>query len=104
MKKTVQNIDQFHTEITKNSEFFHTLLNIPNAKIELIESCSVENGELYNQDHDEWVIVLEGKATLQIQNDLYDLKKGDFLFIQKGTLHRVVATGQKTLWLALHLY
>lgn len=104
MKNRVQNIEQFHTEIAENSEFFHTLLTIQNAKIELIESCLINNGELYNQNHDEWVMLLDGEATLQIQDDLYTLKKGDFLFIRKGTIHRVVATAQKTLWLAVHLY
>lgn len=102
MKNSIQNLDQFHNDLHVNSELFHTLLKQKNIHIELIESCSVKNGELYNQNHDEWVLLLNGKAILELNGKPITLKSGDFFLIGKKVPHRVLFTSKRTRWLAIH--
>ena len=86
------------------NEFFETLLSHKNVTIELIRSNNVKNGVLYNQKHDEWVVVLEGNAILEVEEIRHSLHKGDSLFIKADTPHSVISTDEKTLWLAVHIY
>lgn len=61
----------------------------------------------YNQEWDEWVILLSGAATLRFADDtsLIPLQPGDYLFIPAHRRHRVESTadGEDSVWLALHL-
>lgn len=91
-------------------EIFETLFSKDTVNVERIISqgqCSAEN-DWYDQVQDEWVILLEGHAKLQFQNDLtvVDLKSGDYLLIPAHTKHRVHWTDPdiKTIWLAIHIY
>lgn len=58
---------------------------------------------VYDQDEDEWVLVLQGNAALEVEGQLYELEVGDCLFLPKRTKHRVVFTSTKPacLWLAV---
>ncbi len=65
--------------------------------------CSPE-GFWYDQDENEWVLLLDGSATLSFEEgDPVDLKPGDHLNIPAGTRHRVEKTEQngRTVWLAV---
>jgi cupin 2 domain-containing protein len=104
MKNLLDNLYNFENDIPQNSELFHTLLQLPNIHIELIESCLIENGQLYFQDHDEWIVLLEGNAILELKDQKVALKKGDFLLIHKNTPHRVLQTNKRARWLAIHIY
>lgn len=59
----------------------------------------------YDQPETEWVLVLSGRARLQVENDdsLRELSAGDFLEIPPHRRHRVVWTDpdQNTVWLAV---
>lgn len=90
-------------------EIFETLFSKGQVKIERIISQgqkSLEN-KWYDQEHDEWVIVLEGHAKLQIEGEtaLTELKSGDYLLIPAHVKHRVHWTDPsiKTIWLAVHI-
>jgi cupin 2 domain-containing protein len=57
----------------------------------------------YDQDHDEWVLLLAGSARLWIEGQgERDLRPG--LLIPAHRLHRVMWTvmGRRTIWLAIH--
>ena len=59
----------------------------------------------YDQDQDEWVLLLSGAARLRFDDDRqYDLRPGDYLDIPAHRRHRVEWTdhAQPTVWLALH--
>ena len=87
----------------KNGEIFDTLLDNKSIKIvRIVSSDSVDN-KIYIQDEDEWVVVLEGYAMLEIDGVAVELKKGDSLFIPKKIPHRVTKTKANTLWLAIHI-
>ncbi len=85
----------------ENSEIFSTLFQNNSIKIESIRSWLKVPGEVYNQDKDEWVILLEGKASLEIGEKALTLLKGDYLFIPKHTIHRVLSTSKNALWLGI---
>lgn len=62
-------------------------------------------GEWYNQDQDEWVILLQGDATLDyFDGSSIQLKAGDYLFIPAHQKHRVEYTSSEPpcIWLAVH--
>jgi cupin 2 domain-containing protein len=88
-------------------EEFTNLLSRPGIRIERI----VSNGQStpvdapYNQDHDEWVLILRGSATLWIAGENErDLYPGDHVLIPAHRIHRVTktASNEPTIWLAIH--
>ena len=90
--------------VPKSGEDFTKLLDTPKAKIVRIVSSDTPPDTLYVQEEDEWVVVLEGEATLEIDGTQKRLQRGDMLFIPAQTPHRVLKTQHGTLWLAVHLY
>lgn len=90
-----------------NQEIFETIINSHNVKIERIISTgqTTPEGIWYDQDHDEWVILLQGKATLLYSNNSsINLKAGDYLLIKANQKHRVTFTSSNPpcIWLAIH--
>ena len=60
-------------------------------------------GEWYDQEQDEWVVLLEGEARLRYADGTeVTLCKGESLFLPKHKRHRVVYTSPACLWLAVH--
>jgi len=88
-------------EPNENRELFSTLFQNDLLKIESIRSWLKTPGEFYDQDEDEWVILLQGKAHLEIGDCTLHLKKGDYCFIPKHTRHRVLLTSKNALWLGV---
>ena len=88
----------------QNDETFSTLLEHKNIKINRIVSSNELEDKLYTQEEDEWLVLLEGEATLLLNEEEKNLKKGDTLFIPAKTPHRVVDTQPGTLWLTVHIF
>ena len=90
-------------------ELFECILKQDNIVIERIVSNGHISpiGQWYDQARDEWVILLQGKATLLFEKDqnLISLVPGDYLLIPAHTRHRVEWTQPdfNTVWLAVHL-
>jgi len=89
-------------------ELFTTLHRASGLRIEGIVSqgqCSPA-GFWYDQEENEWVIVLEGSAAVQFEGDAepVELRRGSYLNIPAHTKHGVAWTDpkQKTVWLAIH--
>ncbi len=87
----------------QQSESFKTLLSYANVTIERIVSASFCEGEWMKQEHDEWVVLLQGDAELEFSHHHTTLHSGDYLFIPAHEAHRVVKTSTKALWLAVHI-
>lgn len=89
-------------------ETFDDLLNVPGLRIERIVSHGQASppGFWYEQDTDEWFIVLQGSAALKVdgRDALVVLKPGDHYWIPAGLRHRVESTAPDgpTIWLAVH--
>src|SRR4030095_13514991 len=76
-------------------EDFLTLFETSSTKDERIISHSHSSppGFWYDQNWDEWVIVMRGSATLEFEgNALVELKQGDYVTIAKHVKHRVANT------------
>ena len=90
------------------NERFTELLNTPGVRIETIVSQghTTPKDEWYDQESDEWVLVLKGAAQITLQgcNTCIDLKPGDHLHIPAHIKHRVSWSSdtEPTLWLAVH--
>lgn len=106
-KPAVQNIlTDIPAQLPK--ELFTSLLKNEQLQIERIVSRGHRNAqdEWYDQTNDEWIILIQGKATLEFsgQAELTTLKAGDYLLIPAHCRHRVEWTDPKkeTIWLAVH--
>jgi cupin 2 domain-containing protein len=55
------------------------------------------------QGHDEWVVVLEGGAHIEVHDETIELGAGDWVLIPADAPHRVMKTQRGTSWLAVHL-
>ena len=58
----------------------------------------------YDQAEHEWVLLIQGAARLRLDDEVVELKPGDFLDIPAHRRHRVEWTSpdQQTIWLAIH--
>ena len=91
-------------DIPLKDENFKTLLEHKNIKIlRIVSSDNVKPIE-YIQDEDEWVLILEGSATIIVESKEINLSKGDTLFIPAKTEHKITYTQNGTIWLAIHIF
>ncbi|QCI62919.1 cupin domain-containing protein [Phreatobacter stygius] len=91
-----------------DAELFTELLARDGLRIERIVSTgqSTPADQPYDQEHDEWVLLVKGAARLWIEGDgERDLRPGDHLLIPARRRHRVLWTppDEPTVWLAIHL-
>lgn len=90
-----------------DKEIFDVLFRSDHILIErIISPVSFKaDGKWYDQENDEWVVLIKGSATLEFEKGFKrDLKAGDYLFIPAHLKHRVQETScmEDTLWLAVH--
>jgi len=90
-----------------NGEEVEVLLQTPGLRVERIVSRGHASPQefWYDQDEDEWVMVLEGAArlTLRDPDEVLELGAGDHAWIEAHRQHRVDWTdpARKTVWLAV---
>lgn len=87
------------------AEQFQTLFTNSALRIERIVSHGQASplGFWYDQPEDEWVMVLQGQASLEFAEGRHlELAQGDWVAIPAHTRHRVAATTSPTVWLAVH--
>lgn len=101
-------------------ELAQTLLNAnPNTQDELVKPLAQTNGGrvelivstgqvsppdfVYEQNEDEWVMVLQGEAVIEANGETHKMLAGNSLFLPKGLKHRVLYTSSRPpcLWLAV---
>lgn len=89
-------------------EIFEILYQSNSLKLERIISSgqSTPEGQWYDQETDEWVLLLSGSATLLFDGELKEthMYPGDYILIPAHKKHRVTSTNprHKTIWLTLH--
>ena len=84
------------------------LLRRDDVVIERIVSTGQSSppGYWYDQAHDEWVLLVAGAATLEIDgSEARRLTPGDYIFLPAHCRHRVTETaaGEPTVWLAVNI-
>ncbi len=92
-------------EDSANPEFFETLLKTSGAgRVERIYSKPYADGRWYDQDEDEFVLLLSGEAVLEFaDSSKTELRAGDWLVIERRTVHRVARTSEepRCVWLTV---
>ena len=89
-------------------ELFESICSTENVKIERIVSKGHSSPEGFwcDQDRNEFVLIVQGSAGLQIEgeDDIVTLNAGDYLNIGSHVRHRVEWTDPscETIWLAVH--
>jgi cupin 2 domain-containing protein len=87
------------------NELITTLLDAADVRIERIISHghASPEGFWYDQDQNEWVVVLKGAARLRFEDETVEMRAGDFVNIPAHQKHRVEWTtpGEPTVWLAV---
>ena len=103
MNNIFEHIPEFIPE-----EISESIIDNSTVKIERIISkghTSPENG-WYNQEMNEWVILLEGEAEIEFEDNqeksVY-LTRGSYLFIPKNKKHKVIYTSVEPpcVWLTI---
>jgi len=93
--------------VDRSLEHIETLLQGMGFKLERIVSFGqgTLDGEWYDQDQPEWVLLLKGSAALLMEGEgVCVLEPGDYVHIPAHCRHRVEWTQAEgeTIWLALH--
>ncbi len=86
-------------------ETITALIRNPAFTLEQIVSrgAGSPDGFWYDQDRDEWVLLLSGEAKLGFESgEIIRLAAGDPLLIPAHCRHRVEWTSDDAVWLALH--
>jgi cupin 2 domain-containing protein len=87
-------------------ELIQTVLTAASVRIERIVSHGHTSspGFWYDQEQHEWVLLVKGAAKLRFENELVEMKPGDFMNIPAHCKHRVEWTtpDEPTIWLAVH--
>jgi cupin 2 domain-containing protein len=86
-----------------SGEAVERLLVLPGVRIEQILSGTLEAPLDFRPEHDEWVVLLAGGASLVVAGEDLELEAGDWLFLPAGVEHRVVSTAPGSSWLAVHV-
>lgn len=94
--------------VQQENEFIEFLIERAGVKLERIisQGQTTPPGTWYDQETDEWVVLLKGRASLEFDNGTsIHLTEGDYLMIPAGLRHRVSFTSKNPpcVWLALHL-
>ena len=87
------------------AEVFQTLFADPACRVERIVSHGHASapGDWYDQDGDEWVLLLAGAAVLRFEaGNEVALRAGDWITIPAHRRHRVESTSTDAVWLAVH--
>jgi cupin 2 domain-containing protein len=85
-------------------ERFEALLQCRNLVIERISSSAVIAPNQYIQTQDEWVLLVQGTAEIEIDGKTESLKSGDYFFLPANSPHSVKKVSDGALWLAIHLH
>lgn len=106
MKKAIPVLHNFFKDIPVNAknEITEIMAMKGAMRIERIVSTGQTSPEgfFYDQDADEFVILLKGRAVMSFSNgSKITLNEGDFMNIPKNLKHRVDFTEDPTIWLAV---
>ena len=83
-------------------EAFHALADLGGARVEHIVSSDSPDPAEQVQAWDEWVLVVSGRARLEVPDGELELGPGDWVTIRAHTPHRVLAATAGTHWIAVH--
>lgn len=94
-------------QIPIGAEVINEVFTHKNIRIEKIVSNGSASPEdfLYDQDEDEWILILQGSARLLVEDQDVRLVAGDSYFIKRHQKHKVLDTSAEsnTIWFAVFI-
>ena len=107
MPPKATNLFEFAGDLPEGAEISEVLARGEDLRVERILSRghSTSVGQWYDQDDEEWVVVLRGQARLEWEGgETTELVEGDWVLIPAGCRHRVAWTSTEPacMWLAVH--
>lgn len=102
-----RNIFELPPDLRGDSEIYERLAEGKSVVVERIISTGqvTPDGKWFDQKQDEWVVLMQGEATIAYSNGpSAHLKAGDYVFIPAHVKHRVEYTSADPpcIWLAIH--
>ena len=86
---------------SKDREIEETIFE--NDQVKIIRIWSLDQAtDFYDQDQLEIVKIVKGRASLEIEGEVLDLKEGDILPIHSHQIHRVLSQDH-AVWLCIFL-
>ncbi len=88
-------------DFSEDGEIEETIFE--NDQVKIIRICSLNQAtDFYDQDQLEIVKIVRGRARLEIEGEVLDLKEGDILPIHPHQIHRVLSQDH-AVWLCIFL-
>lgn len=80
-----------HISEAGEEEKFDLLMKLPNCRIDRIVSCghSSPQGFWYDQENDEFILLMQGEVVLEFEDRMITMKAGDYMHIPKNCKHRL---------------
>lgn len=92
----IVNIKDLMDSNSKDSSWFHTLIDTENNSCTLLNQMPGEgNRRHYHAKWNEWWLIVRGKWLFEIEDQKYNVKEGDLVFIEKGNKHQITALGNQ---------
>ena len=93
--RVVVSVSELMESNSDKNSWYHTLVNTENNSCTLINQLPGEgNRRHYHAKWNEWWYILRGKWKFDIEDETYEVKQGDLVFIQKGKNHKITAIGE----------
>jgi mannose-6-phosphate isomerase-like protein (cupin superfamily) len=89
------------SEAPPTGEIIERLADVDHAAVDQILSGRLDEPVDYCQDESEWVLLLHGEATLDVEDVRLQLGAGDWVLLPARTPHRLVETRRGTSWLTV---
>jgi cupin 2 domain-containing protein len=90
------------TSAPARGERSQEIARLDGVVVEQILSGSLAAAVDYDQSQDEWVVVLDGAAVLEVGPERLEMSAGDWVLLPAHVRHRLVDTRPGTSWLAVH--
>ena len=84
-------------------ETFTRLVDTPGVTIEAIHSSDSPDLVEYHQSYDEWILVMDGRASLDVDGRIIDMSPGDWMLIPAHVPHSVLSTERGTRWITVNI-
>lgn len=86
-------------------EISNDLFANAHTRIVRIVSPAGFSSQEFIQEEDEWVVLLQGSAKLEIEGEEYALNQGEGCLLKSGIAHKILHTSESPLciWLAVHM-
>ena len=89
------------TSAPAHGERSERVVRIGDVEVEQVLSGVLGDAVTYDQEYDEWALVLEGAAVLEIGAARVELAAGEWVLLPAHLVHRLVDARPGTSWLTL---